>query len=330
MPTFLVHYHRQPQDHHLLKRGLVTFSVLRQSSSDKNNNGKETIELHSDSKLNVGNSNKTIKADTNAKSIMKLDVGSGKSAGDDKFRESYYERNFITALRAMQDFLLKPEHLEGLRVTYRRSPHDNSPQIKVYWRKDVEAKSRDVWGSHEALEREHERREAKEQKEELVSFYKRLIAFERKKGRKKLDRESWPVRGVPRPGQGQGQEDPGLQSESGKVVLSAIAINSVNCVGKGVAWVCTGSHALFSEMIHSAADTLNQIILAYGIKKSTKMANKEHPYGYSQMQYVSSLISAVGIFCMGAGLSIYHGIEGEDATVSRILIFSLVNNFSVK
>ncbi len=28
------------------------------------------------------------------------------------------------------------------------------------------------------------------------------------------------------------------------------------------------------------------------------------------MQYVSSLISAVGIFCMGAGLSIYHGIEG--------------------
>ena len=28
------------------------------------------------------------------------------------------------------------------------------------------------------------------------------------------------------------------------------------------------------------------------------------------MQYVSSLISGVGIFCMGAGLSIYHGIVG--------------------
>lgn len=28
------------------------------------------------------------------------------------------------------------------------------------------------------------------------------------------------------------------------------------------------------------------------------------------MKYVSSLISGVGIFCVGAGLSIYHGIHG--------------------
>jgi len=53
-----------------------------------------------------------------------------------------------------------------------------------------------------------------------------------------------------------------------------------------------------------------KIILAYGIKKSTEKANEEHPYGYNNMQYVSSLISGVGIFCMGAGLSIYHGITG--------------------
>ena len=53
-----------------------------------------------------------------------------------------------------------------------------------------------------------------------------------------------------------------------------------------------------------------KVILAYGIKKSTEQATEEHPYGYSNMQYVSSLISGVGIFCMGAGLSIYHGITG--------------------
>ena len=52
------------------------------------------------------------------------------------------------------------------------------------------------------------------------------------------------------------------------------------------------------------------MILAYGIKKSTKIPNTNHPYGYSQMQYVSSLISAVGIFFMGSGLTIYHGISG--------------------
>lgn len=39
-------------------------------------------------------------------------------------------------------------------------------------------------------------------------------------------------------------------------------------------------------------------------------ANPEHPYGYSNMPYVSSLISGAMIFCLGSGVSIYHGIAG--------------------
>ena len=50
------------------------------------------------------------------------------------------ERNFITAVRAMSEFLLKPSDLEDLRKTKRRSPFDNEPRITVYWRKDVENK----------------------------------------------------------------------------------------------------------------------------------------------------------------------------------------------
>lgn len=50
------------------------------------------------------------------------------------------ERNFITPIRAMSDFLLKPSDLENLRSTKRRSPYENDPPITVYWRKDVEAK----------------------------------------------------------------------------------------------------------------------------------------------------------------------------------------------
>ena len=53
---------------------------------------------------------------------------------------SSMERNFITPVRAMSDFLLKPIDLEGLRKTKRRSPYENEPPITVYWRKDVEAK----------------------------------------------------------------------------------------------------------------------------------------------------------------------------------------------
>lgn len=40
------------------------------------------------------------------------------------------------------------------------------------------------------------------------------------------------------------------------------------------------------------------------------MADPAHPYGYTNMRYVSSLISGVGIFCVGCGLSFYHGVTG--------------------
>ena len=93
-------------------------------------------------------------------------------------------------------------------------------------------------------------------------------------------------------------------------MLGAIGINTCNFGIKLFAWICTGSHSMFSEAIHSMADTLNQIILAYGIHKSNSAPTKDHPYGYSNIQYVSALISGVGIFCLGAGLSVYHGITG--------------------
>lgn len=53
---------------------------------------------------------------------------------------SSLERNFITPVRAMSDFLLKPSDLESLPKTKRRSPYEYEPPITVYWRKDVEAK----------------------------------------------------------------------------------------------------------------------------------------------------------------------------------------------
>ena len=93
-------------------------------------------------------------------------------------------------------------------------------------------------------------------------------------------------------------------------MISAIAINTVNFGLKLGAWAGTGSHSMFSEAIHSMADTLNQMILAYGIHKSNSAPSKDHPYGYSNAQYVTALISGVGIFCLGAGLSVYHGITG--------------------
>merc|ERR1740131_372335 len=126
----------------------------------------------------------------------------------------------------------------------------------------------------------------------------------RREEKERLSRQNWPVRRL------RFKEKEGITGDSGRVVLGAIAINTTNFGIKLGAWFYTGSHSMFSEAIHSLADTINQMILAYGIHKSTSTPTRSHPYGYSNVQYVSALISGVGIFCLGAGLSVYHGISG--------------------
>ncbi|KDR19826.1 Zinc transporter 9 [Zootermopsis nevadensis] len=227
--------------------------------------------------------------------MLKEVVSKGKKRVRVDLTASSMERNFITPLRAMTDFLLKPSDLEGLRKTKRRSPYENEPPITVYWRKDVESKAIEVWGSHEKLLNELHISDARRKtyQQNVFTVKRRLRDFRREQGyRADLSAES------------------GLLGASGRVVLTAIAINGSNFLFKLFAWLYTGSHSMFAESIHSLADTINQLILAYGIHKSVQQADPDHPYGYSNMKYVASLISGVGIFCVGTGLSIYHGVTG--------------------
>ncbi|KAL0883959.1 hypothetical protein ABMA27_016015 [Loxostege sticticalis] len=200
-------------------------------------------------------------------------------------------------MRAMTEYLLKQSDLETLPKVLRRSPYESEPPITVYYRKDVEAKAIEVWGSKEALEKELLRRELDRRRyeQDVFTVKRRLRNYRREMSHKRLRPET---------------EEMGLRTRSGRVVLTAIGINGCNFVFKLCAWFYTGSHSLFSECIHSLADTVNQLILAYGIHKSVQMADPDHPYGYTNMRYVSSLISGVGIFCVGSGLSFYHGVTG--------------------
>lgn len=213
------------------------------------------------------------------------------------FAHSSLERNFITPNRAMSDFLLKPTDLDSLQKTKRRSPYEQELPITVYWRKDVEIKAIEVWGSRENLLKECLKRELEKKKHQqnVFTIKRRLRDYRREMGSRTNVPES---------------TGGSLKSGSGRVVMIAVAINATNFVFKCFAWIFTGSHSMFAECIHSLADTINQLILAYGIHKSTQIADPNHPYGYSNMRYVSSLISGVGIFCVGTGLSFYHGIQG--------------------
>lgn len=128
-----------------------------------------------------------------------------------------------------------------------------------------------------------------------------------------------------------------MASGSNRAVLSAIAGNFVITVAKAVAFMITGSGALFSEAIHSFADLLNQVLLWIGIKRGSRAADARFQFGYGAERSVWALMSAVGIFFLGCGVTVYHGISslidphpfGDLGWAVGILLFSFVIEFRV-
>ncbi len=94
-----------------------------------------------------------------------------------------------------------------------------------------------------------------------------------------------------------------------KAVIVAVAVNSVITVAKYIGWAITMSPSLLAEAIHSTADVGNQFLLWVGIKVSEREATEEHPYGWGPAQYLWNLKSAMGIFFLGCGVTLYHGVH---------------------
>ena len=92
-------------------------------------------------------------------------------------------------------------------------------------------------------------------------------------------------------------------------VIAATFGNFTVCLAKFFGFLVTGSGAMFSESIHSLADTANQALLLIGVEQSRKKPNSEYPYGHGRERYIWALISACGIFFLGCGVTVYHGIN---------------------
>ncbi|HEY0231327.1 MAG TPA: cation diffusion facilitator family transporter [Dokdonella sp.] len=98
------------------------------------------------------------------------------------------------------------------------------------------------------------------------------------------------------------------KQENRSVVVIALAGNGLIAASKFFAAAFTGSSAMLSEAVHSAADTANELLMLYGLARAQRPPTVAHPFGQGREVYFWSFIVALLIFLVGAGVSFYDGI----------------------
>ena len=106
-----------------------------------------------------------------------------------------------------------------------------------------------------------------------------------------------------------GNNHPLTKNGTVTAVWAALIGNFLVALAKFIAAAVTGSAAMLSEAVHSLVDTVNEVLLLYGIARSTRPADRQHPLGYGRELYFWSFVVALLIFALGAGVSGYEGVS---------------------
>lgn len=99
-----------------------------------------------------------------------------------------------------------------------------------------------------------------------------------------------------------------MASSYNKSIYIALAANLLIAVIKFISGAVSRSSAMISEGVHSLVDTVNQLLLLFGLTRSKRSPDARRPFGYGKELYFWSFIVSILIFGVGGSISIYQGV----------------------
>jgi cation diffusion facilitator family transporter len=95
-----------------------------------------------------------------------------------------------------------------------------------------------------------------------------------------------------------------------RTIVFALVTNLAAALAKLLAAFFTGSSVMLAEAFHGFADSGNEVLLLVAERSSGRPPDQQHPLGYGRSAYFWALVASLGVFLVGALLSIHQGIEG--------------------
>jgi cation diffusion facilitator family transporter len=117
-----------------------------------------------------------------------------------------------------------------------------------------------------------------------------------------------------------------------RVILIALGANLVVAVAKLIAGLLSGSVAMLAESAHSVADSLNEVLLGFSLRRGGVPADLLHPLGHGRERFLWAFLAAIASFliggCLSIGLAIWELTGGGATGDVRLAWVVLVVSFA--
>lgn len=92
-----------------------------------------------------------------------------------------------------------------------------------------------------------------------------------------------------------------------EVIWWAFFVNIAQTIFKGILGLLSGSAGLLADSLHSGADVVASAVTMFSVKMSSRPADSRYPFGYGNIQYISSAIVGM-ILLFGAIFLMYESV----------------------